>query len=76
MRAVQSVCFAVLAGLGLMGQTAEAKDKWVCMKDQSEVKVAGKNPKEKEKDCVAKGGIWEKSQPASTKQSSGSGGAW
>ena len=58
---------------------AQAKDKWVCMKDGSEQKVKGKKPKDKEKDCEAKGGIWEKNHGEHDehgKSESGNGGAW
>ena len=55
---------------------AEAKGKWVCMKDGEEVKVKGKKRKDKEKECTDQGGVWEKDKPADDKQESGSGGAW
>jgi hypothetical protein len=56
---------------------AAAKAKWVCMKDGAEVKVKGKKPKDKEKDCTAQGGVWEKAKEAQEeKQESGMGGAW
>lgn len=67
----------LLLSLTLASGAAEAKEKWVCMKDGSEVKVKGKNPKGKEKACEEKGGVWEKAHhEGHDKQSSGSGGAW
>jgi hypothetical protein len=68
--------FIGVAGLSFANPAA-AKAKWVCMKDGAEVKVKGKNPKEKEKDCTAQGGVWEKVKEAhEEKQESGMGGAW
>ncbi|HET9236564.1 MAG TPA: hypothetical protein VFO10_04910 [Oligoflexus sp.] len=68
--------FVCIAGLSVANPAA-AKAKRVCMKDGAEVKVKGKKPKEKEKDCTAQGGVWEKAKAAhEEKQESGMGGAW
>jgi hypothetical protein len=77
MKVTSLFVIAFTCSLGVMSVSAQAKekDKWVCMKDGAEVKVKGKKPEDKEKDCTANGGTWEKAEHGD-KQSSGSGGAW
>lgn len=71
-----AILFACTVTLSIPHQ-AEAKNKWVCTKDGEEIKVKGKKPKDKEKDCTAQGGTWEKAKEAAEeKQESGMGGAW
>ncbi len=71
-----AIVFACTVSLSIQNQ-AEAKTKWVCTKDGEEIKVKGKKPKDKEKDCTAQGGTWEKAKEAAEeKQDSGMGGAW
>jgi len=70
------VAFACTLSFALSPR-AEAKGKWVCMKDDEVIKVKGKGKKDKEKACTDQGGVWEKrSKEAEEKQESGSGGAW
>lgn len=77
MKAISLFVVVFACSLGAtMSHTAQAKSKWVCMKDGEEIKVKGKKPKEKEKDCTAQEGVWEKKQGSADKQSSGSGGGW
>jgi hypothetical protein len=71
-----AIVFACTVGFSIQDR-AEAKAKWVCTKDGEEIKVKGKKPKDKEKDCTAQGGVWEKAKEAAEdKQESGMGGAW
>jgi hypothetical protein len=78
MKVARSFAIVFACALSLAAsQHAQAKTKWVCLKDGEEIEVKGKKPKEKKKDCVAQGGVWEKSKPApEEKQESGMGGAW
>ena len=50
-----------------------------CMKDGAEVKVGGKDLKEKQADCEKQGGTWEKTKKKEEKakdEAAGSGGGW
>ncbi len=77
MRTLPFAVFALVCGLGLgASHVAQAKEKWVCMKEGTEIKVKGKKPKDKEKDCTSQGGTWEKAQHDHEKQESGTGGSW
>ena len=72
--------FAILAICSLPSLAYAEDAKWVCMKHGKEVKTKGEDAKDKEKDCVAKDGTWEKNKAkeAKTDHSSigGSGGGW
>lgn len=79
MKATAALLVSVLFGLGTVGVLhakgkEKSKDKWVCMKDEAEVKVKGKTAAEKGKDCETQGGTWEKLEAEN--QSSGNGGGW
>lgn len=57
----------LVVALGVGASTAamahgshEHETEWVCMKDGKQIKVKGKGDREKKKNCVAKGGSWEK----------------
>lgn len=72
------LAIALACSVGLVvPNRAEGKSKWVCTKDGEEIKVKGKKKKDKEKDCTAQGGVWEKGKDVpAEKQDSGMGGAW
>jgi hypothetical protein len=79
MKAKAALLLSLAFSLGTSGillAKGKEKDKWVCMKDEAEVKVKGKTAQDKGKDCEAQGGSWAKADHHAAKQSSGGGGAW
>ena len=74
-----SLLALLLTSLGVASsQIAVAKDKWVCKKEGTEIKleVKSKDAKVLQKACEEKGGVWEKAAHEASKPSSGAGGAW
>ena len=86
MKILSTVFLVATCGLGFFNEhNAQAKEKWVCKKDGTELKVKGKSPEDKQKSCEEQSGIWEKDakghgkkhdEKHDTEQTSGSGGSW
>lgn len=77
MKTKTALLVSIALGLGTSGAlfaNKKEKEKWVCHKEEAEVKVKGKTSGDKAKDCEKQGGTWEKVESA--QQSSGDAGAW
>jgi hypothetical protein len=77
----------ITMALVLLGTTvfAAGGSKWVCIKEEKELKVTGSNVKEKKSNCEKQSGVWgemvsgnapKEPLPEVQKQTSGGGGGW
>lgn len=79
----------ILAIIGYLNSPSYAANdsKWICFKSNNELKVTGKDSKEKKAACEKKSGMWIEmvinplqkepvAVPETPKQSSGGGGGW